>query len=125
MKTYRSSDGIVSMRVLLAIIMLGLLICLTSCAVEVREPIHDVDGRIYSEDLTYFEAPPAPQPEVVVGVAPSPNHIWVGGYWTRHRDSWYWVHGRWSARPHPGAVWVDGRWDRHPRGYVWVSGHWR
>lgn len=125
MKTRGEDAGMMNLRLLLAVTALAGLVALASCAITVREPVHDVEGRIYSEELYYFEAPPAPQAEVVVSVAPSPNHIWVGGYWTRHNDSWFWVHGRWAPRPHPSAVWVDGRWEKHPRGHVWVAGHWR
>lgn len=125
MKSYSEADGIVSVRVLIALTALAALMALMSCAVEFREPVHDVDGRVYSEDLYAYEAPPAPQAEVVVGVAPSPEHIWVGGYWTRYHDSWHWVRGRWAPRPHAGAVWIDGHWDKHPRGYVYVQGRWR
>jgi hypothetical protein len=98
---------------------------LSACYVGVREPVHEVDGAFVGAEVYAPEPAPPPQAEVVVGVAPSSEHVWVGGYWTRHKDSWFWVRGRWAARPRPGAVWVDGRWDHHPRGYAWVGGHWR
>jgi hypothetical protein len=101
------------------------ILTLSSCYVTVREPIHEVDGSYRSKDVYLPEAPPALRSEVVVGLAPSQNHTWVGGYWTRHQNNWHWMGGRWAARPHPDAVWVDGRWDRHPRGYVRIGGHWR
>jgi len=105
---------------------LSALICsLSACYVSAGGPVHDVDGVEVDTELYYAEPPPPARPEVVVGVAPTPSHLWVGGYWTRHRDGWFWVRGRWAARPHANSVWVDGRWDHHPRGYVWVRGHWR
>ena len=109
-----------------ALLIVGALL-LGSCAVEVGPPAHEVSyydagsGTIVYVD----ETPPPPRSEVVIGVAPSPAHVWVGGYWARQAGSWYWVDGRWISRPRPGVVWVPGHWDRHPRGYVWVSGHWR
>jgi hypothetical protein len=109
-------------------IFLGLaaLISLASaCYVAVREPVHEVEGLYTDETVVVSDAPPPVQSEVIVGVAPGPNYIWVGGYWARHGSSWFWVRGRWTARPSSSAVWVEGRWDRHPRGYVWVRGHWR
>ena len=98
---------------------------LTSCAVST--PNHEVmmEGS-YSGDQVYVrEEPPPPREEVVVGVAPNPSYVWVGGYWTWHHSNWYWVSGRWAPRPRPGATWVAGRWERHPRGHVWISGGWR
>ena len=105
----------------------GLLLALAACLVGVREPVHEVDVEGGpGEEVVASEAPPPPQAEVAVGVAPGPNYLWVGGYWTRHQDRWFWVHGRWAARPHPNSVWAEGHWDRHPRGgYVWRNGHWK
>src|ERR1700735_4507030 len=53
-------------------------------------------------------APPAPQVEVV-GVAPYPGAVWIGGYWN-------WVGGR--------AVWVGGRWGHGRPGYHGVPHTW-
>jgi hypothetical protein len=53
-------------------------------------------------------APPPPQVEVV-GVAPAPGLVWVGGYWN-------WVGGR--------HVWVGGHWGRGRAGYHWVPHAW-
>ena len=98
-----------------------------SCAVEVGGPTpqrvsyYDSGG----EPLYVTEAPPPPQEDVVIGVAPAPDYVWVGGYWARRSSGWVWVGGRWVAPPRPGVVWVPGRWEPHPRGHVWVSGHWR
>jgi len=98
-----------------------------SCAVEVGPPSHEVvyDSGSPGEPIYVSESPPPPRQEVVVGVAPGPSHIWVGGYWGRRPSGWVWIPGRWAPRPRPDVVWVPGQWERHPRGYVWVSGHWR
>lgn len=105
-------------------IALALLGALGACTVVVREPVHEADG-IYGDDVYVVDAAPAPRTEVIVGPAPGPNYVWVNGYWGRYRNNWYWVKGRWAARPRPQAVWVSGRWDHQPRGYRWSHGHWR
>jgi hypothetical protein len=97
---------------------------LSSCAVET--PNHEVMMEGNPEAEVYVdEAPPPPREEVVVGASPGPSYLWVGGYWTWHHSNWYWVRGRWAARPHPNAEWVAGRWEHRDRGHVWVRGHWR
>lgn len=97
---------------------------LSACEVAVREPVHDVDGAYAGDEYYSGEAPPPPRAEVAVGVAPAPNYVWIGGYWTRHHDNWHWVNGHWAARPHPDARWEAGHWDRDRRGYVRRPGHW-
>ena len=39
------------------------------------------------------DAPPPPDQDVVVGVAPGPDYVWVGGYWG-------WYGGRWVCKLH-------------------------
>lgn len=68
--------------------------------------------------------PPRPRVEVI-GVAPGPGHVWIGGFWRWDRVAYAWVPGRWALRPHPRAVWVPGRWRHHSRGWYWIEGRWR
>lgn len=68
--------------------------------------------------------PPAYREEVI-GVAPGPGYVWVAGYWAWGGADYYWVPGRWVARPYPRAVWVPGRWRAHRHSWYWVEGHWR
>jgi hypothetical protein len=63
--------------------------------------------RYYGDD-TVMVAPPPAQVEVV-GAAPAPGYIWIGGYWD-------WVGAR--------HVWVPGRWEAGRAGYHWVPHHW-
>ena len=76
-----------------------------------------------SETVVVTEAPPAPRVEVIPA-APSPAHVWVGGYWS-WQGRWVWVPGHWASRPAPSSTWVAGHWAPRRRGYVWVPGHWR
>src|SRR5947207_12371794 len=97
---------------------------LPSCVIS--EPVHEgyVESSGTGAEIIVHMAPPPPREEAIIGVAPSPSHVWVGGYWTRHHSSWYWVRGSWVVRPRPAVTWTPGHWDRHPRGWVWVSGGW-
>ncbi|MGI8966392.1 MAG: hypothetical protein ACR2H1_09955, partial [Limisphaerales bacterium] len=86
--------------------------------VVVREPA------VVREEVVVTEEPPAPQVEVV-GVAPSPNHVWIGGYWVRSGNRWTWRKGHWELRPHRFATYVPGGWHRSHGGWVWRTGHWQ
>lgn len=82
-------------------------------------------------------APPASAARVVVkvgppavrvearGHAPSPRHVWVGGYWKWNGSAHVWVAGSWNVPPRHGAVWVDGHWRKAYGGWEWIPGHWR
>ena len=85
---------------------------------------HDVacsDGP--REEMVVPVPPPALEKEVIP-VAPSPDHVWVTGYWTYAYNGWVWVAGCHILRPRLHAVWVPGRWERHVRGWVWIHGRW-
>ena len=53
-------------------------------------------------------APPPPRVENLTP-APSPNHVWIGGYW------------RWNNGEH---VWVSGHWEVRRDGYFYAPAHW-
>jgi hypothetical protein len=71
---------------------------------------------------TVMVAPPEPQVEVV-GVAPSPGYVWIGGYWNWVGGRHVWVGGRWAAG-RPGYHWVPHRWVAAGGGYRLARGHW-
>jgi len=69
--------------------------------------------------------PPAPVVEERI-IAPSPRHVWIGGYHRWDGRAYVWVPGRWELPPSRYRTWVPGHWVRHQRnGYYWVDGHWR
>ena len=68
--------------------------------------------------------PPPPRHEVVVGVAPSPAHVWVGGFWAFRDGRWVWIPGHWERSPRIGAHWTAGHWAHRTHGWVWVDGYW-
>ena len=75
---------------------------------------------VYTDD-----APPPPMTETVVGVAPGPDYVWIGGYWGWDHGHRAWVRGRWDHPPRHGAVWVTPRWEHRDGRYVFVRGYWR
>lgn len=111
-------------RIMLLVLALAAAGSIPSCRVRHVVVEHDVTYTSGArEEIIVTEAPPAARVEVIP-VAPSANHLWVGGYWARSGNGWVWVEGRYVVRPRAHAVWVPGHWERHPRGWIWVYGHW-
>ena len=69
------------------------------------------------------EAPPALQSEVVLA-QPSPNYVWVAGYWTWSSQQYEWTSGHWAMPPSPGAMWVAPRWEQQGNAYKFTEGYW-
>ncbi|HTV98402.1 MAG TPA: hypothetical protein VME42_20595 [Steroidobacteraceae bacterium] len=90
---------------------------LGGCVVTAR-PV----GPYYGGAAVVTVAPPAPQVEVV-GVAPAPGYIWVGGYWNWVGGRYAWVGGHWAAG-RPGYHWVPHAWVRAGGGWRMAPGHW-
>ena len=67
-------------------------------------------------------APPAPRVEVI-GVAPNPGYVWIGGYWNWVGGRHVWVGGRWD-HGRPGYHWVPHTWERSGGGWRMHQGHW-
>lgn len=55
---------------------------------------------------------------------PSPDHVWVSGYWDRTSGEWRWIGGSWQVPPFEGAKWIRGHWTREARGWRWAKGYW-
>lgn len=70
-------------------------------------------------------APPPPVRVGVVGVAPAPGYVWVGGYQRWNGTGYVWVPGRWVRPPRAGVIWVSPRWARSGGGWVFYKGYWR
>ena len=101
--------------------------CVERRVVYVHEPgpgpAPGPDAAVVTDVPPPGEVPPAPQVEVI-GVAPGPDYVWVGGAWAWH-GRWVWAPGRWAIGPHPHAIWVGGHWIHRRHGWVWVRGYWR
>lgn len=85
-----------------------------------KDPYAIVAG---SPTVVVADAPPPPTAEVI-GVAPGPDYVWVGGNWVWD-GRWVWVPGHWGYPPRPHAVWVVAHWERGPHGWYHVDGYWR
>lgn len=81
-------------------------------------------GTMQAAEIVVKIAPP----RVIVehrGVAPSREHVWIGGYHRWDGNAYAWEKGRWEAPPRPRAHWVAPRWQHRHDGYVFVEGRWR
>lgn len=67
-------------------------------------------------------APPPPRVEII-GVAPYPGYVWIGGYWTWREHRHHWMPGRWEA-PRAGHHWKGHRWEQHGREWRERPGKW-
>jgi hypothetical protein len=70
-------------------------------------------------------SPPPPVRVGVVGVAPAPGYLWIGGYQRWNGSSYVWVAGKWARPPRVGVVWVSPRYVRSGSGWVFYKGYWR
>ncbi len=75
-------------------------------------------------EVMVVRAPPPTRAEVI-GVAPGPGHVWIGGHWRWTGNDYDWVPGRWAALEGGNRRWVPGHWVHARRGWYWVEGHWR
>jgi WXXGXW repeat (2 copies) len=70
--------------------------------------------------------PPPPRTEVIVGVSPGPDYVWIGGYWDGAPGHYTWVGGRWDHPPHGHGQWFAPHWDKgHDGHYHQTKGEWR
>jgi hypothetical protein len=79
------------------------------------------------EVIIIKEQPPAiPAPQVEVpSTAPSPDYVWVPGYWDWNGSEYVWISGKWMEVSPPQATWVPGHWEQTGGGWMWVSGYWK
>jgi hypothetical protein len=68
--------------------------------------------------------PPALRVEVRP-MAPSPNHLWIDGYWAWRGGRHVWLGGHYALPPGPGYVWEPARWVNENGQWTFFDGHWR
>ncbi|MDS4040928.1 MAG: YXWGXW repeat-containing protein [Candidatus Competibacter sp.] len=54
---------------------------------------------VMREPVIIHDAPPPPPRTEVIASAPSPQHVWVPGYWTQREGGWVWQPGHWELSP--------------------------
>lgn len=89
---------------------------LSGCVVVPARPYYPPDDEIVSV------APPLPREEVI-GVAPAPGYLWLGGYWGWRGRNHVWIGGHWEA-PRPGYFWRPYAWVPYRGGWRMNPGHW-
>ena len=56
-------------------------------------------------------------------IRPTPNHVWVAGYWKWAGVNYAWVEGRW-VKAKPNRAWVPGNWKLVGSYWAWTPGRW-
>ena len=75
-------------------------------------------------EIEYIETAPPETLEVgPVGVAPTPEHIWISGCWSWQENRYAWRPGYYSTG-YANWVWVPARHHWTPRGYYQCTGYW-
>lgn len=97
---------------------------LSACYVVPARPYHG--GYAYDDGYDYggvvTVAPPTPRVEVI-GVAPFPGALWIGGFWRWGGHRHVWVPGRWES-PRPGYRYEPHMWQRQGQGWRESGGRW-
>jgi hypothetical protein len=96
----------------------------TGCEMRVRTPGAVVTTEPAGAEIDVNGPPPAPLDDTVVGVAPGPDYVWIGGNWGWVGNRWAWQGGHWDHPPHPGAHWAAGRYEMRQGRHVYHRGHW-
>ena len=71
-----------------------------------------------------MNAPPEPQPEAMPP-RPSPQNVWIPGYWTWQNNGYAWMAGHWEVPPATRAVWVNPHWVSEGNAYRFYEGYWK
>jgi hypothetical protein len=107
--------------------LLSALALMSGCVVAVRPAPVVYTQPAYSEpagEVVVDSAPPPPQYEVI-GVAPGPGYLWIGGYYHWLGGRWVWYRGHYELPPRAGAHWVAARYDFRFGHRVYIRGYWR
>ena len=74
-------------------------------------------------DVSIFHATHKGREEIVLS-QPTPQHVWLAGFWTWRNDRYEWMAGHWELPPNSGSVWVSPRWEQQGNAYRFYEGYW-
>lgn len=72
---------------------------------------------------TPISTPPPALPVENKPSQPSPDTVWIPGYFAWHHADYVWICGVWR-RPPPSHTWIAGQWTQTAEGWVWKEGFW-
>jgi hypothetical protein len=91
-------------------------------------------GTIYGERRTVYDRypaygatpppPPAP-PTENISAPPTPNALWIPGYWMFDGQRYTWSGGHWEVPPPNARTYVAAHWENQGGTPVFVQGSWR
>ncbi len=77
-----------------------------------------------TNQIIVVQAPPAAQPPEAVPARPTPQHVWVAGYYIWQNNRYEWMAGHWEIPPRANATWVNPRWVTEGGNYRFYEGYW-
>lgn len=81
------------------------------------------NGMPVTNTVVVTQAPPA-MPQEVVLAQPSPQDVWIPGYWTWRNNQYQWMTGQWVLPPSSSSTWVAPRWEQEGNAYRFYEGSW-
>ncbi|HWA85350.1 MAG TPA: hypothetical protein VG710_03945 [Opitutus sp.] len=95
---------------------------------------HETHQVYYSEDQAATNVqvseppppPPPPPPSEMTGPAPTPDSVWIQGYWALDdHGGYYWIRGHWVIPPsREYTVYHPPHWRHRGGTYIYVRGYW-
>jgi len=110
------------MRTCIASTATGVLVLFMGSTVHAQVSVGVSIGRpvVIEEPAAVVVEPPPPPATYYVAPRPSPEFVWVEGYWYPQGHHYRWHDGYWTRPPYAGAYWVEPYYARG--GYV--AGYW-
>jgi len=67
--------------------------------------------------------PPPPPSAETITPSPSPNAVWIPGYWS-YNGGYIWSAGHWEIPPANGRNYIAAHWENRGNGYVFIQSYW-
>jgi hypothetical protein len=101
--------------------------CLTLCAALLAAPTvshAQIRASVSVTPIYRIRTPPPAMRVDVRPAQPSPNHVWINGYWRWTNNQHVWSPGRWEMG-RPGHVWIDSHWVHENGQWAFYDGRWQ